>query len=68
MKHPNDTNTGRRRFIAGLTAVSGLAASGTALARPNQGDTGEPQTAAPDDESGYHETDHVRAYYRSLRD
>lgn len=72
MKHGDDNSSGRRRFLAGLTAIGGLAAAGNALS-----DNSEPrhhdETPTADQDpvsasSGYRETEHVQAYYRSLRD
>ena len=68
------TDSSRRRFIAGLTAVGGLAATGAAISNSNAAtpspasssvDTGD----AGDGESiGYQDSSHVKAYYQSLRD
>ncbi len=69
MRQVNRTTTGRRRFLAGLTAIGGLAVTGSALSEGNP-ESVSPATA-PDDEHrspGYRETEHVRAYYRSARD
>ncbi len=69
MKQSNDTSTGRRRFLAGLTAIGGLTVTGSALSEGSP----EPisRITARDDKHrspGYRETEHVRAYYRSARD
>lgn len=66
-KQQNETPVaGRRQFIKGLAVASaaGLAASaGTAVAAP------QPQVATDSTvaSEGYHETDHIRAYYASCR-
>ena len=69
MKQSNETSTGRRRFLAGLTAIGGLTVTGSALSEGSP----EPisRITARDDKHrspGYRETEHVRAYYRSARD
>jgi nitrous oxide reductase len=57
----------RRRFLksmAGTSAAVGLAATtGSALAASDE--TGETQNQ--EQTQGYHETDHIRAYYASCR-
>lgn len=61
------TQVGRRQFLKGAVAVSaaaGVAAvSGQALAAT---EPLEPK-GMPDTAEGYHETDHIRAYYASCR-
>jgi len=57
----------RRRFLksmAGASAAVGLAATaGNALAASDEA----PANETPDQVQGYHETDHIRAYYASCR-
>ena len=67
-KDANDTRTTRRRFLAGLTAVGGIAATNSALSLDSSQLV--PTTPDIDDDRphGYRETDHVRAYYRAARD
>ena len=57
----------RRTFLKKLAAAGGataaVAMSGrAAVASPEQGSTPEPAR-----EEGYHETPHIRSYYRSAR-
>lgn len=55
----------RRQFLRGVAAASavGLVASaGTAMA-----EAPAPAAALPESQQGYHETDHIRAYYASCR-
>lgn len=69
MNNNNPTNDqvspSRRQFLRGVAAVSavGLAASaGTAAAETPVLSAEQAQS-----EQGYHETDHIRAYYASCR-
>jgi hypothetical protein len=57
----------RRTFLKKLAAAGGataaVAISGrTAVASPGQGTASEPER-----QKGYHETPHIRSYYRSAR-
>jgi nitrous oxide reductase len=58
---------GRRRFLQGLALVGGAggltAVTGAPLAGPARPEEGD---AAPA-QSGYHETEHIRTYYRKAR-
>jgi len=69
-KDQTSTDSGRRRFIAGLTAVGGLAAAGAAVSANNDAPTPAttPETGEPTESIGYQNSDHVQAYYRSLKD
>ena len=69
-KNDDKTDSSRRRFIAGLTAVGGLAATGTAVSGSNDPATpaSVPETGQPAESIGYHDSEHVQAYYRSLKD
>jgi hypothetical protein len=57
---------GRREFLKqvalGSSAVAVAAVSGGALAAP---ETELPKAAEPARTNGYHETDHIREYYRT---
>lgn len=65
-KNRTPVDTGRRRLMVGAVGVS--AAAGLGLANITA------QAAPPADQkpeaksSGYHETEHIRRYYRSARD
>ncbi|KDE39074.1 MAG: twin-arginine translocation pathway signal [Nitrincola lacisaponensis] len=55
----------RRQFLRGVAAASAVglvATAGSAMA-----DAPAPATVLPEAEQGYHETDHIRAYYASCR-
>ena len=68
-KQPPKTDSSRRRFIAGLTAVGGLAATQASLSGAAANE--QPPTVAseqPPEALGYQNSDHVQAYYRSLKD
>lgn len=65
-KHEPQAPTGRREFLkqiaVGSGAVAVAAVSGSALAAV------EPEAVAPElpaARKGYHETDHIREYYRT---
>lgn len=64
------TDSSRRRFIAGLSAVGGLAATGAAVSgtRSPATPTGSPDTEPATESLGYQPSEHVQAYYRSLKD
>ncbi len=61
----------RRLFLKGAAAAGGvtaLAAVSTAsLSDPDTADNTDPGTAAKPASRGYHETAHIRDYYRTLR-
>lgn len=69
-KDNTTTDTSRRRFIAGLGAAGGLAASGAAVSGTRSPETPAtvPDAEQPDESLGYQPTEHVQAYYRSLKD
>ena len=56
----------RRGFLQGAVLATGAAAGGGALAAGGSGEALVP-TAEPKAQSGYRETDHVRAYYAAAR-
>ncbi len=61
----------RRMFLKGAVAVGGAAAL-TAVSASGPGDTDTEKNSAPDvadkkTSKGYHETQHIKDYYRSLR-
>ncbi|MGZ3185127.1 MAG: formate dehydrogenase [Telluria sp.] len=63
-----DLNKVDRRRRAFLRASAGAGALGTlaALAQPAQAASDAPPTQpAPPEPKGYHETDHIRTYYRT---
>ena len=65
----DDTDGGRRRFLLGLSAVGGLTAAGSAFPARDGLLVPEVQGQPERDASqGYRETEHVRAYYRTLKD
>lgn len=59
------TREDRRGFLKGLVAAGGavtlVSATGISLARDRSGETA---ADAPAPSAGYHETDHIRRYYR----
>lgn len=60
--------TGRRRFLKGMAAAGGAAA--VAVAGQSQAAlpaANTPGADAPAKAEGYHETAHIRAYYRATR-
>ena len=71
-KDNTGTDSSRRRFIAGLTAVGGLAATGAAVSGSNSpampADGASAGTSDPMESVGYQHSAHVQAYYRSLKD
>lgn len=62
-------HAGRRQFLKTLTvggAVAGIAAvTATQAMAATSSDAGE--KPAPDEKSGYRETDHIRTFYDTLR-
>lgn len=57
--------SGRRQFLKGValaTAAGAAASAGVAVAGSEPVTLAQPETA-----EGYHETDHIRAYYASCR-
>lgn len=67
-KEPDQTTqTGRRQFLKGAMAVS-AAAGVAAVSGQSLAATGPVEVAtSADSVEGYHETDHIRAYYASCR-
>ena len=60
------TNLKRRRFL--LAAAGGAGAVAAAAATPAQAAVAAaPGANAPDTSTGYRETEHVKAYYASIR-
>ncbi|EXJ09854.1 twin-arginine translocation signal domain-containing protein [Nitrincola nitratireducens] len=58
-------SVGRRQFLKGMAVVS---AAGVAVtAGQAVASTDVPDMAPAADTQGYHETDHIRAYYASCR-
>lgn len=77
MRNPSDTaldkqvNPDRRRFLRNLglgTAAAGAAASLGHVTLAQAEDENEGGKAAANAEPKYRETDHVRAFYATLRD
>ncbi|RUR54602.1 twin-arginine translocation signal domain-containing protein [Vreelandella populi] len=62
-------NPERRRFMKTVGLGAAVAGAGAAIghATLTQADTPKPAEPAPQTKN-YHETDHIRAYYASLRD
>lgn len=61
---PADTR--RRRFLFGLGAGAASAAAAAVTAAPATATSQDEPSGAPKSR-GYHETDHVRSYYRTAR-
>jgi len=59
------TGIGRRRFLLGLGA-GGASAAAAAVTTPPVAATSQEQPSSAS-KRGYHETDHVRRYYRTAR-
>ncbi len=69
-QHQAGPETDRRKFLTGVVAVSGATALTTfCAARLRAAASGGTATRKNADTAsrGYHETDHIRAYYRTLR-
>lgn len=66
MSQQKKPDTGRRGFLKTLglagTAVGAVAVAGTVQAKVTTAESGEKQEG-----SGYQETEHVRSYYKTLR-
>jgi hypothetical protein len=62
---------GRRRFLKGVAAAGGTTALATFFASrlmaSDTGGTAVRKTPQPESR-GYHETDHIKEYYRTLRE
>lgn len=65
-KHPAPVDTGRRRLMAGAVGVG--AAAGLGLANLSAQAAPAVEQTPEKKPTGYHETDHIRRYYRSARD
>ncbi|MBS8268107.1 twin-arginine translocation pathway signal [Halomonas litopenaei] len=65
-------NTQRRRLLkalgGGTVAAGAAVAVGQASVAVARDDSATTATEKPDDSAGYRETEHVRAFYASLRD
>ncbi|RAU18577.1 formate dehydrogenase [Nitrincola tibetensis] len=58
-------SVGRRQFLKGMAVVSAAGVAVTAGQAAASVDL--PEIAAAPEVQGYHETDHIRAYYASCR-
>jgi nitrous oxide reductase len=59
---------GRRQFLKTIAAGSAVAGVAAVTATQAAASTGEQETApASNSQNGYRETDHIRAYYDTLR-
>ncbi len=56
--------TDRRRFMKGVAAAGGAAALAAGL-QPAAASTADQQAGKSGRGSGYHETDHIRDYYKT---
>ena len=67
-KRNSESPTDRRNFLKGAVAAGGVAAISVISASKLHDDKGEPPEREQDiqESRGYHETDHIRAYYRTL--
>ncbi len=67
-KRNSESPTERRNFLKGAVA-SGVAAMSALSASKLLADEGKPPEREQDtlQSRGYHETDHIRAYYRTLK-
>ena len=63
---PAGVDTGRRRFMTGVASVG--AAAGLGLSHVDAQAAPATQPSQPSEPAGYHETDHIRQYYRSARE
>jgi hypothetical protein len=63
---PRGVDAGRRRFMTGVASVG--AAAGLGLGHVAAHAAPAEQTAQASKPAGYHETDHIRRYYRSARE
>ncbi|WP_048307327.1 hypothetical protein [Halomonas sp. PR-M31] len=74
MNHKTTKSTshasGRRRFlrVLGLGTVAGAAAAGLGNATFVQAQEDDASSTQPSKDPEYHETDHIRAFYATLRD
>ncbi len=71
MKEPADhMSRTRRTFLKTAVAAGGVSVFSTANAAPAEQILHNSKSAAPEAEiesAGYHETDHIKHYYRTLR-
>ena len=69
---PERHTTDRRLFLKGVIAAGGATAltavSAHHLADPSKDKQADPGLNADPVSQGYHETAHIKAYYRALRD
>jgi len=63
---PAHVDTGRRRLMTGAVSVG--AAAGLGLANITAQAARAPEQEKKPKSIGYHETDHIRRYYRSARE
>lgn len=65
-KNRTPVDTGRRRLIAGAMGVGAVAGLGLANITAQAAPAADKKPEAKS--TGYHETEHIRRYYRSARD
>ncbi len=63
---PAGVDGGRRRFMTGVASVGAAAGLGLTQITAQAAPTDKP--SQPANATGYHETDHIRRYYRSARE
>ena len=57
----------RRTFLKKLAAAGGATAAVAMSGRAAVASPGQDTTSEPEKQKGYHETPHIRSYYRSAR-
>ncbi|OUD14978.1 twin-arginine translocation signal domain-containing protein [Thioflexithrix psekupsensis] len=62
-----NSTVNRRDFLKNIAALSGVTAVSAALPALAESDTATAVVPAAEP-TGYHETPHIRAYYRTLQD
>lgn len=67
LKPEESLQTSRRGFLKALTAGGAAAGLLTMTSTQALAASPAPSTAKPEHKAGYHETDHIRSYYDSLR-
>jgi anaerobic selenocysteine-containing dehydrogenase len=63
-----NSTVNRRDFLKNIAALSGVTVVSAALPALAESDTATAVVPTADHVTGYHETPHIRAYYRTLQD